>query len=137
VLKPSQTYKLNVFNSGAAGKHIYILNLDADYCVRLLVPPRFGQDEPLIGLMRTKLLKGPATPGREVFLIVATNAPVSLEALEQPCMDADGARSGTVKVYDDPLAQLLRNAGASRRGPTPDLQLDGWSTSFLTLVTEP
>lgn len=132
----NQTYKVTLFNTEAKARHVYLLNLAASLCVNLLSPPPGGKDEPLIGLSRTKLLKAGPARGRETFLIIATDTPISVDALPQRCLDPNSMRTAVAKRYADPLAQLLGNARSTRRGEQPSLPLDGWSTGFLTMVVD-
>lgn len=134
-LPVGQTFKVTLFNPEAKARHVYVLNIAPDLCVRLLSPPPFGKDEPLVGLARTKLLKAGPERGREYFLILATDEPVALEALQQPCVDSASLRM-TAKTLADPLAQLLRNAGSARRAAKRNLPLDGWSTGLITMLIE-
>ncbi|ACS61311.1 peptidase C14 caspase catalytic subunit p20 (plasmid) [Rhizobium leguminosarum bv. trifolii WSM1325] len=134
VIKPRQSFVLGLYNGSVSPKHAYVLNLDADYCVRLLMPPPSGSDEPLLGSVRTKLLRAPDRAGREYFLIISTDRPIAPEALEQDCLTDETLRQGLATKLGDPLAQLLANAASTQRGPTPELSVKGWSTSFVSLV---
>lgn len=133
----NQTYKVTLFNAEAKPRHVYVLNLAPNLCVRLLSPPPNAKEEPLVGLARpTKLLRAGPARGREYFLILATDTPIAVDALQQHCVDTASLRSSVAKRYADPLSQLLGNARATRRGEQRSLPLDGWSTGFLTLVVE-
>ena len=134
-LPAGQPFKLSLFNSESKAEHVYVLNIAPDLCVRLLSPPPYGSDAPLTGLARTKLLSAGPTQGREYFLVLATDLPVAIEALQQPCLGTRSTRAA-VKNYDDPLAQLFRNAGAARRGARPSIPLNGWATGFISMVVE-
>lgn len=132
----NHTYKVTLFNTEARARHVYVLNLATNLCVHLLSPPPGGKDEPLIGLSRTKLLRAGPERGRETFLVIATDTPISVDALPQRCLDPASMRTAVAKRYADPLSQLLGNARSTRRGAQRSLPLDGWSTGFLTMVVD-
>jgi hypothetical protein len=134
-LPAGQTFKLRLFNTGSAAKHVYVLNISPDLCVELLSPPPYGKDDPLSGLVSTKLLRAGPERGREYFLVLAADQPVALESLRQPCAGRGATRSAA-RQFDDPLAQLLFNAASGRRAAESGIELDGWSTSFLSMVVE-
>ena len=134
-LPAGQTFKLRLFNTGSVAKHVYVLNISPDLCVELLSPPPSGKDEPLSGLVSSKLLRAGPEKGREYFLVLAADKPVALDSLRQPCAGRAATRSAA-RQFDDPLAQLLFNAASGRRTTESDIALDGWSTGFLSMVVE-
>ncbi|KQS75967.1 caspase family protein [Rhizobium sp. Leaf383] len=136
ILTKGQIYRVVMFNGGNTPQHVYLLNLDAEFCVRLISPPPYGKDEPLIGSARTKRLVAPDTAGREYFVIISAERPISVEPLQRPCLTSDTLRGPRPRVFDDPLAQLLMNAAATVRGPDPEVPTDGWATELISLVVE-
>lgn len=132
----SQTYKVSLFNTEAKPRHVYLLNLAQNLCVQLLSPPPRGKDEPLVGLAHTRLLKAGTGRGRETFIVIATDTPISVDALPRRCLEPATLRTAVAKRYRDPLSQLLGNARSTKRGEQRSLPLDGWSTGFLTMVVE-
>lgn len=134
-LPAGQTFKVRLFNADSSAKHVYLLNITPNLCVRLLSPPPHAKDEPLNGLVSTKLLRAGPEKGREYFLIIAADAPLALESLSQPCAES-GVTRIAAKSFDDPLSQLLFNVASGRRATDRAIALDGWSTGLLSMVVE-
>lgn len=134
-LRSGDLYKVSIRNGDTKARHVYLLNISPNLCVRLLSPPPYGVDQPQTSLARTKLLRAGPSRGREYFFVLDADGPVSLEALQQPCMAQDSLRE-TFKTYPDPLTQLMREAGSASRGPVQPLPLNGWSTMVTSMVVE-
>ncbi|MDC0687624.1 caspase family protein [Mitsuaria sp. RG] len=135
-LKAGDLFKVSINNSDAKARHVYLLNISSNLCVRLLSPPPYGVDLPQTALARTKPLRAGPARGREYFFVLDADVPVSLEALQQPCLAQDSLRRVSLQTDKDPLTQLIRNSGSVSRGSIRPLPLTGWSTIVTSMVVE-
>jgi hypothetical protein len=131
---PTASRVENLFNASAGERpHVYVVNFAANLSITLLRPPPQGTDEPLIGLVESDVYAAPDSPGQEVFMVLATSAPIDLAGLEQSGGCGVTFRSG-YRQLKDPISQFLWNANTLERSAGPDLPVDGWSTSFVTVT---
>lgn len=135
-LRAGDIFKVSISNSDTKARHVYLLNISPNLCVRLLSPPPYGVDQPQTTLARTNPLRAGPARGREYFFVLDADVPVSLEALQQPCMAQDSLREASLQTDQDPLTQLMRNAGSASRGSIQPLPLNGWSTMVTSMVVE-
>lgn len=135
-LRADDKFIVSIRNSDTKARHVYLLNISPNLCVRLLSPPPYGVDQPQTALVRTMPLRAGPARGREYFFVLDADTPVSLEALQQPCMAQDSLRKAALPTDQDPLTQLMRNAGSALRGSIRPLPLSSWSTMVTSMVVE-
>jgi hypothetical protein len=133
-VKAGQVFVVSLFNTEAKQRYAYLLNLTPDLCVRLVSPPSYAEDQPLVGQKETPRWKAGPARGREYFLVLASDTPVPLASMQQPCMA--GLERSTQKTFDNPLARLLSEAGTATRSGSYQLPLNGWSTQLIDIMIE-
>lgn len=131
VLALNVAAKLAVRNKRDSPRYIYVFGIDEQYSVTLLLPPS-GTRDPALGPQQA-LARGnikPRTPGRYLFLTLATDAPIDASALEQ---SGSGARDpGTCTTT---LEKLLCSAATGTRDPTQP-RVGNWAATVASAIVQ-
>lgn len=130
-LKAGEATQVTVVNASDRRRFVYVLGIDEDYSVTLLLPADGGTD-PALGprqpLQRSDVV--PDAPGRYRFVTIATDAPINAQAFEQA---RTGARDLARCV--SALEKLLCAAQDGTRDlSTP--RVGAWSATVSSAIVE-
>jgi hypothetical protein len=146
-VKVGDRVSLVVTNETEDNIYVTILDLSSDGEVEVLHPP--GAPQPMkAGVTPWKLtiyasMKDGVNRIRDDLMLIATQRPVDFRFLKQEAPknvdliheDPPGATKGVTQkaVYDDPLAQLISQAGLVQKGYfiPPRVDTDGWMTAIV------
>jgi hypothetical protein len=129
VLKLDQPVQITVRNLRDDPRYVYVLGIDAEYSVTLLLPPNGGRD-PALGarqpLKRDDVV--PNSPGRYRFVTIATDAPINAQALEQ-----DGAGTRDPGSCVSALERALCDAASGSRDPSTP-RVGAWTATVSSAI---
>ncbi len=111
---------LTVTNKGAAARYISVLVIDNRYGITQLIPTAHGKDPPMPGGAAQR--PGPFalnTTGLYRFVILATDAPINVAALEQPPMRR--RMSGPCDTEAEARGVCTNGGSGARDGGLPTL----------------
>jgi hypothetical protein len=130
-LNAGKAAQVTVLNASDRKRYIYVLGIDADYSVTLLLPADRGVDAalgPHQPLQRSDVV--PDSPGRYRFVTIATDAPINAQALEQ-------SRSGARDLGR--CTSALERALCSAQDGTRDLstpRVGAWTATISTALVK-
>lgn len=131
VLAVGQPATIRVANISDDPRFLYVIGIDQDLDVKVLIPFDGGVDDALDGHSKPyRVVFVPGTPGRYKFVTIATDKKINAQALEQ---DGLGARDPA--SCRSALEQLLCSAATGSRDPaTP--RVGNWSATVANAIVK-
>jgi hypothetical protein len=111
--------------------YVNIVALGSDYSVQSLYPTLKGEKSERLAIgapFETEVFPLKPPHGRDIFVVYATDGPVSLARVMQP---------GVRELWDHPLAALVDAATKGARSGPLRARVTEWEVQFLTTVTTP
>lgn len=130
-LNAGKAAQVTVFNASEQKRYIYVLGIDEDYSVTLLLPVDRNVDAalgPHQPWQRSDVV--PDSPGRYRFVTIATDAPINAQALEQ-------SRSGARDIGR--CVSALERALCSAQDGTRDLstpRVGAWTATISAAIVK-
>lgn len=134
--RPGDCFRTVVKSREAEKRHVYLLHLGSDFSVSLIHPGEHDPAEADSPLEPRKSLAVPDVfcmseqPGRDHFMLIATDTPVDLSVLQQNALATRGKPL-------DPLSRLLQQSRQATRGDSPHVAVQNWGVTLISAVTEP
>lgn len=133
--KPGDCFSPLIASREVEKRHVYLLHLGSDFSVSLVYPGEQEAKEADAPVAPRKPVAVPEVfcmndqPGRDYFMLIATQQPIDLSVLQQ-----EGLRTRGQAL--DPLSQLLQNARHPTRGEAASVSVSDWGVGLISAVTE-
>jgi|CXWL01.1.fsa_nt_gi hypothetical protein len=132
LLQINQPALISVVNRNEESRFIYVLGIDQEYSVTLLLPPYGALDPAIEAGQPLRIPEGqdiaPSDPGLYRFLTIATDAPINATVLEQT---SAGTRDQTACLTA--LARQLCSDSSGKRDPSMP-RVGKWSAAVSNAV---